>query len=161
MISKKIPTLVLSIILAMAILPAVTSGSNINRVYHEPTIITSDDEVTIHLEVSSKDNITAVTFYYCQKEPDDICYLEKDMTNATGNNYSAIIQKFPGGSKVGYNITIEYDDGSKEYTAPEPDGYHFYNVEGEDEEEDAPFPGIPMMTAALFLALAVLWMRKR
>lgn len=160
--SKIIPILALAIFLTMTILPAAASGSNIDRVYHEPTVITADDEVTVNLEVHSKDNITSVRYYFCQKEPDDICYLEDDMTNGSGNNYSATIQKFPGGSKVGYNITIEYDDGSKEYTAPEPDGYHFYYVEGDDndKEEDASYPGIPMMSAALALVLAVLWMRK-
>jgi len=153
------------LVLMMAItglnLASLTSGeSNVQRVYHQPDPVTSDDEVTVYLVVKSTDNISKVRYYYCEKEPDDKCYMEKDMSYAGNNTYTGTIQKFKAGTKIGYNITIEYKNGSKEYPAS-PNEYIYYRVEGgKDNGGDSPAPGVALMLGAVSIALLLNWKRK-
>ena len=146
----------------LLLMAEVSGESNVVRVYHEPDPVTSDDEVNVYLVVKSTDNISEVRYYYCEKEPEDKCYLEKDMNYIGNNTYTGKIQRFKAGTKVGYNISIEYDNGSKEYPAS-PEEYFYYRVEeGEDNgSDDTPAPDTASMVGAVGVAFILYWQRKK
>jgi len=156
-VSLKLSTFLLAILILGGIgTPIdVSAGTNVESIYHEPENITSEDKVTVYLTVKSTDNITQIQYDYCQLDPLGICTIYKNMTHLGGRRYSAVIPKQDGGTKIGYNVSIEYDNGSKEYTAPNNDTYHIYWVEKDEGDNDSPFPGIQILLLSIFISIVL------
>ena len=95
-----------------ASLPMTSADSNIIGLGHDPDEnITSDDDVTIHIQLNSTANVTSVEYQYCEVDPVGVCSIYSAMTHDGDTNYSAVIGNNDGGQTMGYKIKIEYDDG--------------------------------------------------
>ncbi len=152
-----IPMLAITLALVAALLLPLASAGNVQSVNHSPTTVTDSDEVVVTLVLKNSDNVSEVDLKYCE---DDVCYTYEDMDQDGQDTYTYTIPAIEGGTRVGYNISIEYDDGrDNEYPAPSS-GYFYYTVEGEEDDEDSPFPGTSMMLAGFALSL-VLFRRRR
>lgn len=143
-------------------LSVTSADSNFVTVDHDPDEnITSDDDVTIYVQLNSTANITSVEFLYCEIEPVGVCSIYAEMTHNGGTNYSAVIGKGKGGTTMGYKIKIEYDDGREDEYSPGKDSYNEYFIEKdpEDDDDDSPFLPIPFVLGSVLLA--AVFIRKR
>ena len=136
-------------------------ASNIQDIHHQPSMnITSEDDVTIHVTLESKDNISIVEYQYCEIDPQGICTIYSDMTPGEGNNYTGVIPDNNAGATIGYKVRIEYDNGSEEYS-PSKDSYHEYYIEKDPEDDDDDSPFIPAPLFVIAILMATLMIRKR
>ncbi|MEE9151075.1 MAG: cytochrome c biogenesis protein CcdA [Thermoplasmata archaeon] len=102
--------------------------STIRSVIHYPENPFSGEEISVFVQVNSTDNITSVSMIHCEIEPLGPCSLPIQMILGENNTYSANISgPREGITKIGYNITITFIDGSEEYS-PIGDHYHYVNV---------------------------------
>ena len=151
---------VLVLLTAMVLsIPSITADDpKITNVRHEPAAeITSDDTVTIYITVDNKDNITSVEYQYCEVDPVGTCSIFAEMTEGSGNQYTAVIPKKNGGTTMGYKIKIEFDDERDDEYSPNKDNYHQYYIEKDPEgDDDSPFIPFPMLVGAVLMATVII-----
>lgn len=124
------PLLLLIIIILSAILPNVGAEPNIKSVTHYPENPYSRDEITIFVEVNDTSNITKINVLYCQIEPVYGCYPDiLNMTLGENNTYTTIITRdLEGVTLLGINLTLTYNNGSKEYSPIGGEDYHYIDI---------------------------------
>jgi len=134
---KRISTTLTSIfsILALALVvfsPVTAAQSNIVSTTHSPEYPFSGEPIAVSLVVNDTSNITSVRLLYCQIEPDYLCYTPSlNMTYIGANTYTvSITEHLEYIDLLGYNITVTYGDGSKEYS-PSTGKYNYVNITGE------------------------------
>ncbi len=127
--------------------------SNIRSVTHYPEDPFSGEEISVFMQVNSTDNITSVSMIHCEIEPLGPCSLPIQMTLGENNTYSANISGAQEGiTKIGYNITITFNDGSKEYS-PIGGQYHYVNV---TESEGGVTPPCPTESSLAIQILIII-----
>ena len=147
----------------LAAAPAEGADPNVVDVWHTPSgTVTPEDEVSVYIELEDTSNVTEVSIEVCVLEPRGSCRLPEEMTLESGTTYSHNIGRFDGGTTVGYNITIEYDDGNSTYAGEEE--YFTFQVQqvatDDGGDDSMPFPGAPLVAATIGLVV-VLQRRRR
>ncbi len=131
--------------------PLVNAEGNIKGVGHSPQSPVAGEDIRVFVEVNSTSNITSVSMIHCT---DEICYSPIEMTLTGNNTYNALITRdFPGGTRIGYNITITYDDASKEYS-PGEEHYHYFNITGGPKQQ--PVPWATLAVQGLLVAIIII-----
>ncbi|UCE73595.1 MAG: redoxin domain-containing protein [Methanomassiliicoccales archaeon] len=144
-------------------LPNALAESNIKTVRHTPQNPEVDQVITVFVDINDTTNISKVSLLYCQIEPSYLCYTPLEMTLDANDNYTAsITQNLEGITRLGYNITILYDNGSKEYS-PEEGTYHYLNITG-GEDKTPPSPAenllaLQVLGGAIIVVLVFLILR--
>ncbi|UCE36327.1 MAG: redoxin domain-containing protein [Thermoplasmata archaeon] len=117
-----------------------SAESNIRSVTYYPEKPFSYDEITVYVQVNDTSNITKVNMLYCQIEPEEGCYPDlHNLTLGENNTYSTIITRdLEGVTLLGINITVTYDDGSKEYSPLGGEDYHYIDINTSLEGGEAP-----------------------
>jgi cytochrome c-type biogenesis protein len=120
--------------------PSIAAQDNIVSTSHSPEYPFPGEAIAVSLVVNDSSNITNVRLLYCQIEPLYLCYTPSlNMSYIGGNTYTtSITEHLEDISRLGYNITITYDDGSKEYS-PKTGPYNYVNITGGDTTS-APCP---------------------
>lgn len=90
--------------------------SNIKNVYQTPIAPNANEKVTVYLEVYNNSEIKNVILSCCTlaPSPKQFCTQPKQMECIGNNLYNGEIDGYDVGYKLGYNITINYANGSKE-----------------------------------------------
>lgn len=133
---------VFTLALAMPFLSIpVASESNIISVSNKPQYPISGESITVYLEVNDTSNITGVRLLYCEIEPNYLCYTPAlNMTLGVNNTYRTIItEHLEDIERLGYNITVTYTDGSKEYS-PSTGSYNYVNITSDGTTTTPPCP---------------------
>lgn len=117
-------------IISLVFLPLVSAEPNVKSVSHYPENPFSYDEITVYVEVNDTSNITSIKLLYCQIEPIYGCYPDiLNLTPGDNNTYSTVItQDLSGVELLGLNLTINYLDGSKEYSPIGGEDYHYVDI---------------------------------
>jgi hypothetical protein len=108
-------------------------STQILAVEDSPYIVTQHNAVTISMEVSSAANIKDVYFTFCQLT-DSVCYLPITMALTGANWYvgsTLPMTSYPGmkvGVHGGFNITINYDDGTNGTEPSMPNQFHNLSI---------------------------------
>jgi cytochrome c-type biogenesis protein len=138
-------------------IPISSAGQNIKSVTHSPEEPFQEEKITVSVQVNDTTNITEVELLYCQIEPEFICYIPLYMTLGENNTYSVnITENIDKVTRLGYNITILYDNGSEEFS-PADEHYHYIDLKVGEGGESQPGPaGNALMYLLLIVALIVI-----
>ena len=154
LLKKSLVMLVLIILLIF--LPNVSAEPNIKSVTYYPENPFSGDEITVYVEVNDTSNITDVRLLYCQIEPSYLCYPPLHMTLIDNNTYTInITENLEGITRLGFNITVSYENGSKEYS-PKDGTYHYVNFTGEEPKPPSPTENTLALQALVVALIVVL-----
>lgn len=134
-----------------------SAESNIKSVTHYPENPFSRQEISVFVEVNDTSNITDANLVYCEIDPLGTCSLPIEMTMGENNTYYVnITGNFEGVNRIGYNITITYENGSVEYS-PAEGHYHYVNITESQGGETLPCPtGNTLAIQILIIALVVI-----
>jgi cytochrome c-type biogenesis protein len=114
--------------------------NNIKSITHTPQNPYSGEDLNVIVQVNDTTNISRVSLLYCQITPNYFCYKPIEMTAGENNSYFATTtEDLSGVTRVGYNITIIYDNQSKEYQ-PIGETYFYVNITQDSGDEILPCP---------------------
>lgn len=126
------------VVILLTFIPLASAESNIKKVTYSPEIPFPGEKIEVYIEVNDTSNITDVRLQYCQIEPSYLCYPPLHMTLIDNNTYIVnITENLEGITKLGLNITVTYENGSKEYS-PKDGKYHYVNFTGEEPKPPSP-----------------------
>jgi cytochrome c-type biogenesis protein len=127
-------------ILFLLFIPQAAGESNIKSVTHMPQNPFSGEDLNVIVQVNDTSNISSVSLLYCQIEPDYFCYKPIEMTAGENNSYFATTtEDLSDVTRMGYNITITYNNLSKE-SQPIGDIYFYVNITPDSGGETPPCP---------------------
>jgi cytochrome c-type biogenesis protein len=156
-ISRLLRTCILiGILFAILIpIPNVIGEQNALSTSHTPQDPEVGQIIDVFMDVNDTSNITKVSLLFCQIEPLYVCYTPSlEMTLFSNNTYTgSITRDLKGITKIGYNITIFYDNGSLEYS-PVGATYHYVDIIG-GETTPPPCPTQNLLGIQILLVVLI------
>jgi cytochrome c-type biogenesis protein len=134
---------------------AVSGETNAISTSHSPQDPQVGQVIDVFLNVNDTTNISQISLLYCQIEPLYLCYTPSiEMVLLDNDTYTASITRdLSGITKIGYNITISYDDDSIEYS-PVGTTYHYVNITG-GETAPTPCPSDNLLGIQILLVVLI------
>jgi cytochrome c-type biogenesis protein len=127
-------------ILFLLLIPYAAGESNISSITHKPENPFSGEDLNVIVQINDTSNISSVSLLYCQIEPDYFCYKPISMTPGDNNTYFATTtEDLSKVTRLGYNITIIYNNLTKEYQ-PIGETYFYVNITPDSGGETPPCP---------------------
>jgi cytochrome c-type biogenesis protein len=156
---RLIKVLVLIGILSFLLTPfsGVFAETNVLSVSHTPQNPEVGQIIDVSLVVNDTSNIANVSLLYCQIEPNYLCYTPSIEMNLIENDtyFGSIIHDFSGITRIGYNITITYDDDSIEYS-PVGVTYHYVNITGSETVPPCPTQNLLGVQILLVILIVII-----
>jgi cytochrome c-type biogenesis protein len=115
-------------VISLLFFPQTVAEPNIISVDHTPQNPFSNEDLTIIVGVNDTSNISDVSLLYCQIEPEYFCYQPIKMNPGDNNTFFATTtEDLTKVTRVGYNVTITYNDQTKDYS-PLNETYFYVNL---------------------------------
>jgi cytochrome c-type biogenesis protein len=157
------------VVILLAFIPIASAESNIKNVTYSPEVPFPGEAITVYMVVNDTSNITNVRLLYCQIEPSYLCYTPLYMTLKNNNTYTInITENLEDITRLGFNITLTYYNGSMEYS-PKEGTYHYVNFTGEGPKPPCPtentlalqFLVVALIVVLIFMVIGYIRDKKR
>jgi hypothetical protein len=128
----------------------ITTDLDVTSIGHDPVAPKVGQKMMVTVELASDENVTNVALFHCK---DDVCFTPIEMTLVSGMIYEAEIGPFNSVAQIKYNVTVYYDDGSKQWQAwTANETFMLEKKAGNGDDDNGFIPAVGAVAAIAILA---------